>query len=267
MILNTGALVAQQYPNPNTPDSLKVIHSIRDVITDFEVDNTGHLYLIGAQQQIKKLSPSYDSMAVFNEVRQFGKLFSIDVSNPLKVLLFYRYFGTIIILDRFLNTRTILNLRTADILQATAITQSYDNNIWIYDDLENRVKKIDESGRILLSSPDFRIIFDEPPQPQTLNDFNKFLFAYDSIKGLLVMDHFGAYKNKLSFLGWKNIHGISQGIVATDARGLVYYQPGTIETKHQLLPAYILLSKKIRIHNNQLFALDNAGKLTIYRLP
>jgi hypothetical protein len=81
------------------------------------------------------------------------------------------------------------------------------------------------------------------------------------------MDHFGAYKNKLSFFGWKNIHGISQGIVATDATGLVYYQPGTIETKHQALPEYILNAKKIRIHKQQLYALGTDGRLTIYRLP
>lgn len=267
-ILHISCTFAQADSTRNSfPESLPIHHSFQDIISDFEIDNLGHVYMIGAQQQIKKLSPAYDSMAVFNDLRHFGKLYSIDVSNPLKVLLFYRDYGTIIILDRFLNTRTILNLRKADILQASAITQSYDNNIWLYDELESMVKKIDESGKVLTTSPDLRVIFDEPPHPQSLQDYNKFLYAYDSVKGLLVMDYFGAYKNKISFLGWKNMHGISQGIVATDANGLVYYKPGTLDTKHQSLPPSVLDSKKIRIHNQQLFVLDNYGRLTIFRLP
>jgi hypothetical protein len=267
ILIMTCALAQVDSTKNSFPDSLPVHLVFRDIISDFEIDNLGHLYMLGAQQQIKKLSPSYDSMAVFNDLRNFGKLYSIDVSNPLKVLLFYRDFGTIIILDRFLNTRTILNLRKADIIQASSITQSYDNNIWLYDELESMVKKIDESGKVLTTSPDLRVIFDTPPQPQSLHDYNKYLYAYDSTKGLLVMDYFGAYKNKISFLGWKNLHGISQGIVATDAKGLVYYKPGTLNTKHQPLPISVLDSKKIRIHNQQLFVLDNKGYLTIYRLP
>ena len=40
--------------------------------------------------------------AVFNDVKKFGQATLIDVSNPLKVLLYYRDFATIVVLDRFL---------------------------------------------------------------------------------------------------------------------------------------------------------------------
>jgi hypothetical protein len=248
-------------------DTLPVMFRFRDKITDFEVDNLGYIYLVGPQQQIKKLTPGFDSMAVFNDLRHFGKLYSIDVSNPLKVLLFYKDFGTIIILDRLLNVKTILNLRTSGIIQATAITQSYDNNIWIYDGLDNAVKKIDESGRVLITSPDFRVVFDNPPQPESLHDFNKFLYAYDPSIGMLVMDYFGAYKNKVALLGWTNLQGIAQGIAATDAKGLVYYRPGSIDIQEQALPGELLTAKKIRIDKRKLYVLDKQNTMTLYRLP
>jgi hypothetical protein len=129
------------------------------------------------------------------------------------------------------------------------------------------VKKIDENGKTIGTSPDFRVIFDEPPQPQTLCDFNRFLYAYDSVKGLLVMDYYGAYKNKISFTGWQNVHGISKGITATDATGLVYYEPGTINTRSFPLPKEILSNKKIRVESQKLYALDTQGILRIYQLP
>jgi len=244
-----------------------LVHTLAGPFIDFEVDNLGNIYLVGSQQQILKRSPALDSLAVYNDKRNFGKLHSIDVSNPLKVLLFFRDYGTIVILDRFFNVRTVLNLRTAGILQASAITQSFDNNIWLYDELDNMVKKVDESGRVLTNSPDFRILFEDPPAPQTLCDFNRFLYAYDSVKGLLVMDYYGAYKNKISFTGWQNVHSIAKGITATDMSGLVYYEPGTLNTRSLRLPAYLLAHKKIRVEGKNLYALAQSGELNLYRLP
>ncbi len=255
-----------QAPGSSKPSAPMLVKTIPGIYSDFEIDNLGNLYLVGRQQQLKKLSAMLDSIAVFNDKKHFGRLYSIDVSNPLKVLLFFRDFGMIIVLDRLLNVRTILNLRTSGIQQASAITQSYDNNIWVYDELENMVKKLDESGNLLVSSPDFRVVFDEPPQPQSLCDFNKFLYAYDSTLGLLVMDYYGAYKNKLSFLGWRNVHGIAKGITATDATGLVYYEPGTLTTKSYPLPAEILAAQKVRVENNRLYVLDELGVLRVYEL-
>jgi hypothetical protein len=251
----------------NASDSLVILNSFNEPIGDFEVDNLGNLYLFGARQQLKKLSPTFDSLAVFNDTRHFGKLYMLDASNPLRIILFYRDFGAIIILDRFLNVRTILNLRTAGYQQVSAIAQSYDNNIWLYDELENMIKKIDEGGNTLTSSPDFRVLFDDPPQPQALHDFNRYLYASDSEKGLVVMDYFGAVKNKISFKGWHNLHSAGNGIVATDSTGLVYFQPGSPVTKNKPLPAWMLSAKKIRVQQDKLYVLDNEGRMGIYRFP
>src|SRR5204863_7479168 len=111
-----------------------------------------------------------DSVAIFNDVKKFVQASLIDVSNPLKVLLYYRDFATIVVLDRLLNVRNTIDLRKQNILQARAIGQSYDNKIWIYDEVENKLKKIDEEGRLLLQTPDFRQLFDQAPSPQKIFD-------------------------------------------------------------------------------------------------
>ena len=67
-----------------------VFHFVKDYrggITDFTVDNLGNLYFVYQNGQLKKLRPNGDSLAVFNNVRKFGKLYAVDVTNPLKVLL------------------------------------------------------------------------------------------------------------------------------------------------------------------------------------
>jgi hypothetical protein len=265
-VLFSSLLFVSNVVRSQSNSQLKEIKVLSDSTHDFAVDNLGNIYLVNASQQVKKLNNNYDSVGVFNNVRRYGKLDYIDAANPLKVLLFYKDFGTIVILDRFLNTRSAIDVRKSDILQCGAIAQSYDNNIWVYDELESKIKKLDDNGTVLLESPDFRIVFDDPPRLDKLEDYNKYVYGYDSSKGLLVMDYFGAYRNLVAFKGWKNVHGISKGIVATDATGLVYYQPGNINTQHLSLPAAILQSKKIRINGSLLYALQNDGRLHIYQL-
>ena len=246
--------------------SLLPIAVIVDSVNDFAVDNLGNVYLFTGMQQVKKLDNNLDSLGVFNNVKRYGQPSFIDVSNPLKVLLFYKDFNTILILDRFLNMRSTIDLRHSNIFQCSVIAQSYDNNMWVFDELENKVKKIDENGKLLLESPDLRVVYDAPPRPVSMEDYNKYVYAYDSSKGLLVMDYFGAFKNLLAFKGWENVHGMSKGLAATDKTGLIYYVPGSITTEHYDLPTYVLHSKKVRISGSKLYALQTDGRLHIYQL-
>jgi hypothetical protein len=234
---------------------------------DFDADNLGNIYLIAKDQQIKKLDARFDSVGVFNEVRNFGPLHAIDVSNPLRVILWYKDFATLVILDRFLNRRTIIDLRRLGILQCSAVAQSFDNNIWLFDELENKVKKMNEAGDILLESADFRILFDDPPHPFKMEDFNKQLYAYDSLRGLVVLDYFGAYQQVFSYKGWRSIQGFERGLIAADDRSLIYVPPDGINTMSVPLPAAILPYKKIRVQQRQCYVLGTDGVLRIYLLP
>ena len=69
------------------------------------------------------------------------KLAQIDVSNPMRVLLYYKDFSTIVILDRFMTNRSTIDLRKQDIFQVEAVCLSYDNKIWVYDEFEHKLKK------------------------------------------------------------------------------------------------------------------------------
>ncbi|MEO7310039.1 MAG: hypothetical protein ABIX01_06555 [Chitinophagaceae bacterium] len=253
--------------NGQKDSSIRLIKTITGDIADFTTDNLGNLFLVGERQQIKKLNDHFDSVGLFNDVRRYGKLYSIDASNPLKILLYYREFSTIIVLDRFLNLRNTIDLRLSNIFQTRAISQSYDNNIWVFDDLDYKIKKIDESGKQLLETTDFRVLFDAPPRPDKIEDFNKYLFAYDSTKGLFIFDYYGTLQNQVAFKNLKDVQGFSKGIIARDSTGLVYYEPSTIETKHQLLPAAILTAIKIKIVGNKLFSMPYRGIVEVYQLP
>ena len=152
---------------------------IKGDITAFAADNFDNIYLLNSYDQLKKIDANGDSIAVFNNVRKYGKVAQIDVSNPLRVLLYYKDFSTVVILDRLLNIRGTIDFRKQDIFQVQAVCLSYDNKIWLYDEFDHKLKKIDEDGKLLFATTDFRQLFDEAFSFTTICDQDGFLYLYD----------------------------------------------------------------------------------------
>src|ERR1700761_4863322 len=67
--------------------------------SDFTVDNVGNIYLLSRDNQLKKLDANGDSVSLYNSVTRFGDISFIDVTNPLKILIYYRDFATIVEVD------------------------------------------------------------------------------------------------------------------------------------------------------------------------
>ncbi|MES1217760.1 MAG: hypothetical protein ABUT20_19800 [Bacteroidota bacterium] len=215
--------------------AFKLLKTIKADIIDFAVDNLDNLYLFSSTNQLKKLNAQGDSVAIYNDVKKYGKATYIDVSNPLRVLLYYKDFLTIVTLDRQLNIRSVIDLRKNNILQANAIGLSYDNNIWIYDEANSKLKKIDDQGKVLLETPDFRQLFGDAPSPQSIFDRDGFVYMYDSIKGVYVFDYYGALKNKILITGWKDFKVAGKYIYGITNDTLQRYQINTFRVDNQKL--------------------------------
>ena len=159
-------------------------------IIEFTVDNLDNIYVLNSRNQVKKFNANGDSVGIYNDVKKFGQATLIDVSNPLKILLYYKDFATVVMLDRFLNSVNSIDLRKQNTLQAKAIGQSYDNKIWVYDEMENKLKKVGEDGKVIQETPDFRLLLGIAPSPIKIFDENRYVYLYDSVYGVYVFDYF-----------------------------------------------------------------------------
>jgi hypothetical protein len=256
-LLFTGSLHAQQ----DSPFHFQ--RSYREQITDFTVDNIGNVYLLFQNGQLKKMQANGDSVAVFNNVRRFGKPYSIDAGNPLKVLLYFRDFGTIVILDRLLNNRSVIDLRSQHLLQVNAIGQSYDNNIWIFDGLENKLRKIGDDGKLMDQSADLRMVFDSTPSPQIILDQDQAVYLYDTLKGVYVFDYYGGFKTRLPFTGWTDFRVINKSFFGRDGKFLYRYDPGNLNLQQMPIPQYMSGAQKIIVVPGTIYVLKD-GELRIY---
>ena len=241
-------------------DSL--FHLVRDIKGDyagFTADNLGNIFLVTKTNQLKKLNVKGDSMGVYNDVRRFGKLYYIDASNPLKTLLFYKDFRTIVVLDRFLNLMNVIDLRKQNIFQVKAIGQSYDNNVWIFDEQEGKLKKIAEDGKILGETADLRLVFGDAPAPTHIFDQNGFVYMYDPAKGMYIFDYYGALKNNLPLLHWTDVQVIGQTIAGRAEGKYITYTQGTLQMKEALLPKNLREAGTIQISPQGIYILEQEG--------
>ena len=242
-----------------TDSVVKFSKTITGDFTYFNVDNLDNIYLVNNNNQLKKLNSNGDSIGIFNDVRKYGKLYYIDVTNPLKLLLYYQNFSTVVVLDRFLMIRNVINLRKQNIFNVKAIATSYDNNIWVFDEGDAKLKKIGENGDLLSETVDCRLLFDTIPSPTQIIDEGGFVNMYDPAKGFFIFDIYGALKSKLPFTGWKNVESINKTLYGFSDSVLYEYQPGTLNLKEYKLPAAFKNATQIKAANNKIYLLNDYG--------
>ena len=242
-----------------TDSVLKFNKTISGDFTYFNVDNLGNIYLVNNSNQLKKLNSNGDSMGIFNDVRKYGKLFYIDVTNPLKLLLYYQNFSTIVVLDRFLMVRNVINLRKQNIFNVKAVASSYDNNIWVFDEGDAKLKKIGENGDMLSETVDCRLLFDTIPSPEKIIDQDGFVNMYDPAKGFFIFDIYGSLKSKLPFTNWKNVEAINKTLYGFGDSVLRQYKTGSFELKEYKLPSYFNNATQTKVVNNKIYLLNETG--------
>src|SRR6185312_6548979 len=140
---------------------------------------------------------------------------------------------------------------------------SYDNNIWLFDEQDNTLKKIDDNGNVLSQTVDFRLLFDPAPDPEKIIDRDGFVYLYDPQKGIYIFDYYGSFKSKLTFLHWTDIEVFRKNIYGFDKEQVYKYSPPLPGVITYELPPDLQNNTAIKISNRRIYVLKNQ-QLRIY---
>lgn len=259
-----GLLLLAQFSIAQNDSNFVLVRSFKGDIANIALDNLDNLYVISSTGQLKKFNSRGDSVGVFNGIRAYGMLSAIDVTNPLKPLLFYKDFSTVVVLDRLLANRVSLDLRRYNVLQPTAVALSYDNNIWVFDQYDNKLKKLDESGNLLLETTDFRQLLAQSISPQKIFNDNGLVYLMDSAKGVFVFDNYGSFKRKIEAKEWSYVDVYNGRFVRLGRGEIIVYNPVTFtEQSRKFPPHFTPYVHAFTVHNNLItFSQDS---LRIYK--
>ena len=231
-------------------------------------DLLGNIFTLAQGGQLKKYNAVFDSTGVFNEVKRFGQLHSIKTDNPLRTLLYFKSYRTILLLDRFMQVVNKIDLRKTNIFQVNAIAQSYDNKIWLFDELDARLKKMNDQGVVELETSDLRLLLGLNPTPDVIFELDKYLCMYDAANGLMLFDQLGAYRNTIPLKGWNNVHGIGEIVIGIKGGKLMGYHLKNLKTMEllDLADQTIGSERQVVVCGQRLYILGLEG-IVIYSIP
>jgi hypothetical protein len=121
-----------------------------------------------------------------------GRITKVDLQNPLKIVLFYEIFNTVIILDNQLNETQKINFSESIIpIVATAIGIASQNQFWIYNSMNQQLGLYDYLSH---NYKTISVPFTESIRNYS-SDFNVFHWV-DNKNNWYVCDIFGKIKSK-----------------------------------------------------------------------
>jgi hypothetical protein len=197
MLLKAICLLALTFTVIVPGDPLTTIRVKHD---DFFVDNLGNIYLI-KDEELTKYLPTGKKFAAYSNLR-LGRISSIDVTNPLKILVYYRDFQQIIFLDNQLSVNSdAVSLEKLELQQTHLVAASSNNSFWIYDKLNNELIRFNENSKRTGSTGNLKQILNTDLNPLHMKEYNGHLYLNDPEQGIFVFDLFCTFNRLVPLKG------------------------------------------------------------------
>jgi hypothetical protein len=199
-------------------------------------DHLGNIYVITARNGIEKYAPDGRLVAQYSNTR-LGVPTNIDASNPLKILVWYPNFRAIVMLDRTMTELGVLNLTDTGFPEVRVIAASQDGNIWLYDELAFKLRKVAANGTPLFESPSLQQTLEHRPVPTAIRDDGNRVFMSDTIQGLLLFDVYAQYQRTVLNQQLADFQIVGNNVVYLDHDVLKGIDLRTFQTVSRALPA------------------------------
>jgi hypothetical protein len=161
-----------------------------------EVDILGNIFLAD-NNTLVKINQERKKIASFKNF-SFGKIHSIDVTDPFKILVFYKETSTILILDQFLSIiGSPVLLNETEILDADAICNAANEGFWIHEYSTQRLLKYNFFLKEITSS-NFFLHLKLPESPLKMLENNRKLYLLFKGVGIQIYDEYGQIELSLN---------------------------------------------------------------------
>ena len=180
-----------------------------------------------------------------------GSISSFDVTNPLKILLFYKEKNSIILLDNQLaEIQEPIILDELGHHQVTLVATSNKGGFWIYDNERSQLLRYNSKLEKQTESNSLLAIIEPKDSPNFLGEYNGNVYLNFPNLGIFVFDLFGNYINTIALLNLDNFQIHNNSITYLQDNNLLSYNifdqtTTTIDLSDTLniLEGYILNNK------------------------
>ena len=245
--------------------SLFSISQLEEMVVNndfFEIDHMGNLYVVHQSELVKYDTDGKKSYS-FSDA-SLGDISSIDVSDPLRILLFYKDFNQIIYLNNKLSKiGNEIDLYDFSDNETELVCSSQKGGFWILNGIDNQAFYISNSGNLSSKSILLGSFFGES-EILKITETNSNLFLLYDNNGILQLDQNGQFIRKLNIKGIQDFQIQGNSVYYEKQSG--FYEYSYTDQEDRLIYSKSKPDKKtIRFMDDQIF-ISNEKSISIQKL-
>ncbi len=216
------------------------------------IDNYKNSYFI-KNRVLNKQGP--DGIFIFNDL-QLGRITSIDIINPLKVVAFFQDTNTVVMLDNKLNEIERLNFNNLpQFLNVSTATNAGSNSLWLFNVDTQQLELYNYGSKL-------KTVISQPFSGRLLSQASNFNYCFVlTEKKLRAFNIYGSILNEVSSEGYERIIQQNENLIALKENSL-YYIPDFAKRNDAISHETVKLSfpeitiKDLQLTNDFLYIYD-----------
>jgi hypothetical protein len=238
---------------------IKAINENADFIS---TDLFGNLYIVNG----KKLSKFNNNGEIEKTYQNnnLGKISSIDATDPMRILLYYKDFNQVVFLDNQLaEIHAAVKLDELELEQSELVCASPDGGFWVLNFSQMQISRINKNLETANKSSVNTVFSNNSEAPkQMIYSAGKIYILFEN-SGIYIFDEFGAFYKKIIIDKISDMQ-ISNGEILYISNGkTISYSPELFNSQDLKTPV-TESTRIIRIENKRFYLLDEKG-VSIYK--
>lgn len=254
MLLATAQLVAQ--------NKLKPVFTNPDFRGKLYLDHLGNLYTVEGNNVISKYDQNLNKLYSVTEKLQ-GELTLMDVSNPFRIYLYFEDQNVVLINDNEMKNIGRFDLASKGFRFVPVICRASNNGLWLYDEQEQKLKRLDNTLRKTIESNNLFFYTDEDVNPNYMVEDEDFLYLNNPQQGIMIFDLFGKYYKTIAVPNLDFFQVLENKILYIRNNSAYVYDLQTLEENPLNLPLNIPDPKQVLAGNKRYYILSRDG-LSVY---
>jgi hypothetical protein len=238
--------------------SAQKTNSFTTTATLFDIDNLG-FYYFAEGSKLMQTDSEFNSLYEYSD-KSYGEISIVDVSNPFRILVFYKDFNVILFLDNKLSPlRAPLILDELGLYSVDAVCSSATGSFRVYDNQTCTVITIGSDLNVQQKGTNLYSVAGDQ-KAIALKETANFVFLQTENSWIIRMDKFGNYIETIA-----NDQGIAFDCVNDDVHIIAKTSVSGFDSRNERFFFYSfdpLPIKDFKIKDNKLFILSEKSLIT-----
>lgn len=158
-----------------TLQNVSDLFTIKQKLNYFTTDNLNNIYVIHGEE-ITKYSPTGKLLQKYSNKR-YGNISSVDATNSLKILIYYKDFQQILFVDNQLSLNSeVISLENLGLEQCDLTCTSFNNSFWIYSKQNNELIRYSENSQQIAKTGNLKQLLQAEFKPNFMIEYNSYLY-------------------------------------------------------------------------------------------